>query len=128
MGWEEDDNPIDEHLKLSPNCGWAIITSIQSRNEELLNEYPGSDRMVEARRATFADRWPHEEKKGWKCKTKQVRNQMTFAITANTIQLVEAGWYYQPTPETDDWVTCAYCELGLDGWEPSDDPTYSHRH
>lgn len=27
---------------------------------------------MEARRATFAGMWPHEGKKGWKCKTKQV--------------------------------------------------------
>lgn len=38
------------------------------------------------------------------------------------LQLVDAGWIYAPTPESDDWVTCAYCDLGLDGWEPSDDP------
>ncbi len=28
--------------------------------------------MIEARKATFSDKWPHETKKGWKCKTKQV--------------------------------------------------------
>jgi len=28
--------------------------------------------MIEARKATFGKLWPHEGKKGWKCKTKQV--------------------------------------------------------
>jgi len=31
-----------------------------------------SVRMIEARKATFADKWPHDGKKGWKCKVKQV--------------------------------------------------------
>jgi hypothetical protein len=36
--------------------------------------------------------------------------------------MVEAGWYFCPTQESDDFVTCAYCNLCLDGWEPKDDP------
>ncbi|GAO13210.1 hypothetical protein UVI_02025590 [Ustilaginoidea virens] len=31
--------------------------------------------MVDARRATFAGRWPHDGKKGWKCQTKQHINR-----------------------------------------------------
>jgi hypothetical protein len=38
---------------------------------------------------------------------------------------VESGWIYKPTPESDDMVTCTYCDLGLDGWEPADDPLYA---
>lgn len=33
---------------------------------------PLDEKMVESRRATYADWWPHENKKGWKCKTKKV--------------------------------------------------------
>jgi hypothetical protein len=39
--------------------------------------------------------------------------------------LVDAGWIYTPTPEYDDMATCAYCDLALDGWEPSDKPLYA---
>jgi len=35
-------------------------------------ENPLSDTMMEARRATFQDAWPHESKKGWKCKVEKV--------------------------------------------------------
>ncbi|KAI9745806.1 MAG: hypothetical protein M1818_000487 [Claussenomyces sp. TS43310] len=111
LGWEKEDVPLIEHLKLSPNCGWAIVASIEANDENLLNEYPASERMIEARRATFADKWPHEHKKGWKCKTKQ---------------LVDAGWIYKPTPEYDDMAMCSYCNLGLDGWEPKDEPMEQH--
>lgn len=70
--WEEGDDPLKEHLKHSPNCGWAIVASIEAQDEELSREFPASLRMVEARTATFAGKWPHEAKRGWKCKTKQV--------------------------------------------------------
>ncbi|KAM3085128.1 hypothetical protein ACMFMG_003560 [Clarireedia jacksonii] len=67
--------------------------------------------MVEARKATFGGQWPHESKKGWKCKIKQ---------------LADAGWKYTPTLESDDMATCTYCSLALDGWEPSDKPLEEH--
>ena len=38
--------------------------------------------------------------------------------------MVDAGWHYCPTVESDDFVRCAYCSLSLDGWEPKDDPQY----
>ncbi|RAL66640.1 hypothetical protein DID88_006327 [Monilinia fructigena] len=105
--WEEGDDPLVEHLKHSPNCGWAIVASIEAHDKELSLEYPASVKMVEARTATFAGRWPHEAKRGWKCKTKQ---------------LVNAGWKYTPTADSNDMATCTYCSLALDGWEPSDKP------
>lgn len=72
-GWEEEDDPFVEHLKLSPQCGWAIVASIEAKDSETVLENPLSARMIEARKSTFGDRWPHEGKKGWKCKVKQVR-------------------------------------------------------
>jgi hypothetical protein len=71
-GWEEDDDPLAEHLKHSSECGWAIVATIEKQDGDLSQEYPTSVRMIEARKATFSDKWPHETKKGWKCKTKQV--------------------------------------------------------
>lgn len=41
---------------------------------------------------------------------------------AKSIQLVEAGWKYTPTADSDDMATCTYCSLALDGWEPKDNP------
>lgn len=110
-GWEKGDDPLVEHLKHSPDCGWAIVATIEKQDGDLSREYPATTRMIEARKATFADKWPHENKKGWKCKTKQ---------------LVDAGWKYTPTPEYDDMATCTYCQLALDGWEPSDKPMDEH--
>ncbi|RYP62639.1 hypothetical protein DL771_009632 [Monosporascus sp. 5C6A] len=106
-GWEDGDNPFEEHLRLSPQCGWAIVAAIEVGLGDYGFDDPTQPRMIEARKATFGGRWPHEGKRGWKCKTKQ---------------LVDAGWKYTPTMESDDMATCTYCQLALDGWEPKDDP------
>ncbi|KAL6902703.1 hypothetical protein GGI43DRAFT_349550 [Trichoderma evansii] len=110
-GWEAGDDPIYEHVKHAPHCGWALVAAIEADIGDYAREDPNDPEMVEARKATFAGRWPHENKKGWKCKTKQ---------------LVEAGWKYTPTGESDDMATCTYCQLALDGWEQSDKPLDEH--
>lgn len=73
-GWEEDDDPVLEHLHHSERCAWALIASVLAAVDAHATnqEHPLSDKMKEARRTTFADRWPHEGKKGWVCKVEQV--------------------------------------------------------
>lgn len=71
-----------------------------------------SSKLHSARKATFMNikgkaRWPHENKKAWKCKVKA---------------MVEAGWRYRPKFEGDDFAECGYCGLALDGWEGGDMP------
>ena len=70
-GWEEDDNPLAEHLTHSPECGWAITAAIEVEYGGYAKEDPREPLMIEARKATFAARWPYEGKRGWKCQTKQ---------------------------------------------------------
>ncbi|KAL1967484.1 hypothetical protein VTN77DRAFT_3269 [Rasamsonia byssochlamydoides] len=111
-GWEEDDNPITEHLKHSRDCGWAIMMNIQQQSSNPAEiEDPTSPAIVEARRATFGSSWPHDGKRGWLCQSDK---------------MVEAGWYFCPTEESFDLASCAYCKLSLDGWEPQDDPFDEH--
>lgn len=73
-GWEEDDNPIEEHLKHAPTCGWAIAASIEQNIEDggPILENPMSEDMQNARQMTFGTNWPHEGKRGWTCKTQKV--------------------------------------------------------
>ncbi|KAF4982416.1 hypothetical protein FZEAL_1934 [Fusarium zealandicum] len=110
-GWEAGDDPLLEHLTHSPECGWAVVSAIEAEVGDYAQEDPNQPYMKEARKATFAGRWPHDGKKGWKCKTKQ---------------LVDAGWKYTPTEDSDDMATCTYCQLALDGWEPADKPLDEH--
>ncbi|KAJ5247070.1 hypothetical protein N7468_002053 [Penicillium chermesinum] len=111
-GWEEDDNPVTEHLKHSPDCGWAIIMDIQQNSSNPATiEDPTSERITQARLATFGSAWPHDGKRGWVCQSDK---------------MVASGWYFCPTDESDDLASCPYCKLSLDGWEPQDDPFDEH--
>ncbi|KAK3294309.1 uncharacterized protein B0H64DRAFT_425184 [Chaetomium fimeti] len=110
-GWEENDNPLEEHLKHSPTCGWAITAAIEAGYGNYGKVHPLDPAMIEARKATFAGRWPYESKRGFKCKTKK---------------LVEGGWKFTPSVEADDMTTCAYCNLALEGWESDDNPFDEH--
>ncbi|KIV94770.1 hypothetical protein PV10_02502 [Exophiala mesophila] len=112
-GWETDDDPIDEHFKHSSNCGWAILMNIEKDATSDLSamEDPTGPMVADARRATYAIGWPHENKRGWTCKTEK---------------MVEAGWHFAPTPECEDYVSCVHCKLSLDGWEPKDNPFDEH--
>ena len=49
---------------------------------------------------------------------------LTLLTLLMNLKMVEAGWKYTPTPESDDMATCSYCQLALDGWENSDKPLY----
>jgi len=75
-GWEEDDDPLVEHLKHVPDCGWAIVAAIEAELGDYAKVHPLDPRMIEARKATFGGHWPYDAKKAWKCKTKQVRCQL----------------------------------------------------
>lgn len=92
------------------------MTRDEDSTQEPETRDPLSDELYTARKQTFTtgNGWPHESKKGWKCKVNK---------------LVEAGWCWDPSPEGDepDGVTCFYCNLSLDGWEPKDDPFVEHK-
>ncbi|KAG9675285.1 hypothetical protein KCU99_g7212, partial [Aureobasidium melanogenum] len=108
-GWESQDVPLHEHLAHSAHCSYALSLSVSDKAEE---RDPMSPELLEARTSTFGDMWPHEHKKGWKPKIKQ---------------MVEAGWAYDPSPADEDGATCFYCNMSLDGWEPKDSPLEEHR-
>ncbi|EYE99107.1 uncharacterized protein EURHEDRAFT_374182 [Aspergillus ruber CBS 135680] len=111
-GWEEEDNPITEHLTLSQNCGWAIMKDIERHSSNPAEiEDPTSERISGARSATFGLYWPHDGKRGWVCQSEK---------------MVAGGWYFCANEESNDLASCAYCKLSLDGWEPKDDPYEEH--
>ncbi|KAL4798945.1 hypothetical protein BDV19DRAFT_319478 [Aspergillus venezuelensis] len=111
-GWEEDDNPITEHLKHAKDCGWAVMMDIQQRSSNPAEiEDPTSEAIVQARLSTFGESWPHDGKKGWVCQSDK---------------MVEGGWYFCPNEESADLASCAYCKLSLDGWESKDNPFDEH--
>ncbi|KAE8422407.1 hypothetical protein BDV36DRAFT_222244 [Aspergillus pseudocaelatus] len=54
------------------------------------------------------------------------RNFSGLNLTTVLCQMVDGGWYFCPTEESNDLASCAYCKLSLDGWEPKDDPFDEH--
>lgn len=65
---------MEEHLKYAPECGWAVIAAIEESVENGSHdlEDPISEKMQSARQMTFGSKWPHENKRGWSCKTQKV--------------------------------------------------------
>jgi hypothetical protein len=112
-GWEEADVPTYEHLTHSPSCGFAVVTTIRLRHGDpgRTEEDPVSEQMIAARKETFGDLWPLDVSAGY----------------PSVDQLAEAGWFYDPTEETPDGTTCAYCHLSLDAWDAGDHPLEEHR-
>ncbi|EMR11033.1 hypothetical protein PNEG_00631 [Pneumocystis murina B123] len=109
-GWNANDNPVKEHIEHSRQCGWAILKYIKLCDKE--RNFFSEKELQDAREATFGHWWPHEQKRGWFSKVKKMSN---------------AGFYYSPTLDSNDMVSCIYCGLGLDGWEPKDDPMEEHK-
>ena len=59
--------------------------------------------------STITLKWPHPP---------------TFLANPDT--LAEAGFYYDPSPDDPDSVTCFMCDKELSGWEAEDDPFDIH--
>ena len=78
-GWEAGDDPLTEHITHASHCGWAVLAAVESEVDDYATRNPTGEQLSDARRATFADRWPHEGKKGWACKVDQVRRKGMIA-------------------------------------------------
>ncbi|KAB5589245.1 BIR domain-containing protein [Ceratobasidium theobromae] len=121
-GWEPADDPFKEHAEHSPACSWALArcsiealrVSPESTDLVFPDEasLPSSATLEAARLATFGKFWPHDSVRSHSAKSKH---------------MAKAGFIYTPTNESDDLASCFYCNLGLDGWESTDDPHHEHQ-
>ncbi|CAO1619935.1 unnamed protein product [Jaminaea pallidilutea] len=107
---------------VQPDNAWLLINQSKSAGQpsekgDGIFEYsdedllPDGHSMTAARRRTFADRWPHDDKRGWK-------------PTAQ--KLAQAGFHFEPTEEDTDNASCIYCGRTLSGWEKTDDAVHEH--
>ncbi|KAE8538987.1 hypothetical protein D1P53_005357 [Cryptococcus gattii VGV] len=124
-GWDEDDDPFEEHAKRA-GCAWAEMfcaVKIEKRKRDRSNgqyttvyetadSLPQSAESIEVRTQTFRKWWPHKQKSGWLPTVKA---------------LACAGFVYNPSTESKDAVICPYCEYGVEGWEATDDPWEIHQ-
>lgn len=152
-GWEPEDDPLLVHAENCTSCPLAIFQSkpwdsagsthdprstivmsarLQTYYQPLTNEEledaivnsstevpdnldsPSKVALLSASALPLMGTsvWPHDSKKGW---------------TPTSERMAQAGFYYSPNQMGEDYGLCAYCGLGLDGWEPSDDPIGEHQ-
>lgn len=149
-GWEPEDDPIKVHFESYKDCPLAILLSkpweILDENGNLVSidseHNPFNETSMLVRLQTFfhplkdsdsedaflslatetssilssflsvaSPLWPYDSKKGWK---------------PTSINMAKAGFFYSPHADGEDSCVCPYCNLCLDGWEPSDDPVLEH--
>jgi len=61
-GWEPGDDPVSEHYRHSPDCGWAITAEILHSQDQNFTCDPHSDQSALGRLQTFGDGvWPHPD-------------------------------------------------------------------
>jgi hypothetical protein len=61
--------------------------------------------MIKAREATFGNRWPHENKKGWECKITEVFiNRIPFANYTNLRSWLRQAGYTRLLLNTMTWL------------------------
>ncbi|EJT99305.1 BIR-domain-containing protein [Dacryopinax primogenitus] len=121
-GWEKGDIPYKEHVTHDENgCAWANAVC-QVKFQDRINNHtfmfttserlPRSEAMEVARHETFSEWWPHDNVARHK---------------ASSEKMAHAGFHYTPDARAVDLVTCVYCNVELDGWQPKDDPMAEHQ-
>ncbi|KAK0436928.1 inhibitor of apoptosis repeat-containing protein [Armillaria borealis] len=74
-----------------------------------IDSFTRSKRVKTGSKTTVTLKWPHPS-----------------SFQANPETLAEAGFYYDPSPEDRDSVTCYMCSKQLSEWDSDDDPFDIH--
>ncbi|PBK69054.1 inhibitor of apoptosis repeat-containing protein [Armillaria solidipes] len=74
-----------------------------------IDSFTRSKRVKNGSKTTVTLKWPHPS-----------------SFQANPETLAEAGFYYDPSPEDRDSVTCYMCSKQLSEWDSDDDPFDIH--
>lgn len=84
-------------------------------------------RTLESRLATFEGKHQLTKRRASNTKKKATSNTVSWphkVLSAD--QLARAGFYYHPSADHDDNVTCFFCEKSLDSWAEDDNPAIEH--
>lgn len=72
--WEPEDDPAEQHGRHGTTCGWALTMCRDLVVDGKIVAEPLGEEMCRARRMTFDQWWPHEDKKGWKPTVEKVHD------------------------------------------------------
>ncbi|KAM7357819.1 death-associated inhibitor of apoptosis 1-like [Cochliomyia hominivorax] len=122
--WELTDDPIQEHLRWSPNC--PLLKRCRTNNEPLDNLaldclLPGT----EPRTYDTPPAWKMKSFTDYSIKANRLQTFVDWPISLKQKpeQLAEAGFFYNGI---GDNVVCFSCLGGLKDWEDDDDPWEQH--
>lgn len=124
--WDHGDDPVQEHLKWSPNCPLLQrrLTDNMPVNEKNL------DLLLPPVEQIAYDTPPSLTAKSMPLRDFSIRNVrlQSFAdwprsLKQKPAELAEAGFYYKGC---GDSVVCFSCLAGLKDWEEEDDPWEQH--
>ena len=128
--------PVRSSIRCSPPQPPLLLpTSAPLRPVSLETHSEPCCRTVEGRKRTYVN-WPHKTFQTLTPATlSQVPPPSPAAIHSPTLNPAalthnhppQAGFFYTPSPEFEDRVTCAYCSLELGSWEDGDMPMVSHK-
>lgn len=68
-----------------------------------------------------------QERAASEARTPPAANPTTLSPANRFLQFVEAGFWFNPSPDHEDNVTCFLCNKSMEGWEHGDDPVAEHR-
>ncbi|KAJ3050585.1 hypothetical protein HK097_008411, partial [Rhizophlyctis rosea] len=114
-GWSGKEDPYKTHIEASMKAKDGEpcpLSAVLACAEDAVGD-PNGEEEVEMRLATFVGRWPYENDEAW--------------ASLSCQKVAAAGFIYSPTDDSEDNVACPYCELALDGWEATDDPSAEHK-
>lgn len=152
--FKQDDNPLEEHRKLSPNCPLATPASKSSsssyvpspeavkqsspamqqlynsalrRSSERMNRAgdPGTDNNEPVTPPNRIDR-NDPDYELLRCEQIRLATFYDWPVTANAVpeELAREGLFYTGRA---DRVRCAFCRNALRSWEPGDIPREEHK-
>jgi hypothetical protein len=109
-------SPTATHFKQSEKCPLANLTA-DGKNGEFMRlktffRFIESCNDIEMLLNRSESMWPHDG-----------TNWM-----ASSTAMASAGFYYAPNEFGEDYGLCPFCGLGLDSWEPKDEPIKEHTH
>ncbi|XP_065361636.1 death-associated inhibitor of apoptosis 1-like [Calliphora vicina] len=124
--WELQDDPVQEHLRWSPNCPLLKrrLTSNVPINNITLDQL-----LPPAKYATYdtppIQSWKTRPSTDYSIKAVRLQTFVDWprSMKQKPAELAEAGFYYMGV---GDSVKCFSCQGGLKDWEVDDDPWEQH--
>ncbi|GMM36155.1 survivin [Saccharomycopsis crataegensis] len=135
--WKKADNIAEFHLFMSPKCGFALFHKAWSDRDAFTGSamdlsYVKKNNINTTTTKSHGYDWssvPFFSKPTSK-ECHKIRKQFFQSWTKESpsaSEMINAGFYNFPMPESPDTAICLYCKISLEDWQAGDDPAAEHR-